>query len=104
MILRRPLWVLAMLAALAAHAQSSQSFMQRRVEAEAPASVLTEEQKPSPASLPKSLVLLDDLERLVERREKAMERTSWALGLLCFVALGSAGFSIQSLKKSPKVD
>eukprot|EP00434_Breviolum_minutum_P011216 symbB.v1.2.009897.t2/scaffold639.1/size181572/18 len=47
--------------------------------------------------------LLEDLERLVERRERAMERTSWALGLLCVVALTSAGLSAGSLLRS-KVD
>ena len=30
------------------------------------------------------------------------ERTSWALGFLCLVALGSAGLSTQTLRRGPK--
>eukprot|EP00435_Cladocopium_sp_Y103_P059233 s1102_g21.t1 len=44
--------------------------------------------------------LLDELERLVERRERAMERTSWALGMLCVVALTSAGLSARSMLRN----
>ncbi|CAE8588067.1 unnamed protein product, partial [Polarella glacialis] len=41
--------------------------------------------------------LLADLEELVERRERAMQRTSWALGALTVLVLGSAGFSARRL-------
>ncbi|CAJ1352487.1 unnamed protein product [Effrenium voratum] len=95
----RCLLVLCFLAAT----HGSQSFMQRR-EIEVPEFKPAEEQRPASRSsrdqLPKSLGLLEDLERLVERRERAMERTSWALGLLCVAALTSASFSARSMLRS----
>eukprot|EP00930_Biecheleria_cincta_P053440 TRINITY_DN38945_c0_g1_i1.p1 TRINITY_DN38945_c0_g1~~TRINITY_DN38945_c0_g1_i1.p1 ORF type:complete len:123 (+),score=23.15 TRINITY_DN38945_c0_g1_i1:33-371(+) len=44
--------------------------------------------------------LLDDLERLVERRERAMERTGWALSVVTVLVLGSAGLSARHLSRS----
>ena len=49
--------------------------------------------------LPKH-VGLDELERLVERRERAMERTSWALGILCMLALTTAGVASMARSKA----
>eukprot|EP00931_Biecheleriopsis_adriatica_P120263 TRINITY_DN95380_c0_g1_i1.p1 TRINITY_DN95380_c0_g1~~TRINITY_DN95380_c0_g1_i1.p1 ORF type:complete len:115 (-),score=31.67 TRINITY_DN95380_c0_g1_i1:74-418(-) len=81
--------------------EKTRGFMQPKAEAPQEAAPLRLEPE---RRLPGSLGALEDLERLVERREKAMERTSWALGILCVVALGSAGFSARRAARTPKVD
>lgn len=87
------------LAALLITMAAAQTFMQRR---EIP--VLKAPQEPEiprlTPELPTHVGLLDELERLVERRERAMERTSWALGMLCVVALTSAGLSARSMLRN----
>ena len=83
------LWLLLVSAAAA------QSFMQPRAMKE----VQEVEVIPSHQELPKH-VGLDELERLVERRERAMQRTSWALGILCMVALTTAGVASMARSKA----